>query len=141
MEKVHRQIKKIIIHCSATKEGKNFKAADIDLWHKQRGFNKIGYHYVIGLDGLVERGRGLDEVGAHAQGHNYDSIGICYIIFLTKPLDTYQTGDRVISSHHILNKVYKFVERQYKVALTYFYMIVWQSASGEEMLHCEIARL
>ena len=48
-----RKINEIIIHCSATKEGKDFKAADIDRWHRERGFNKIGYHYVIDLDGTI----------------------------------------------------------------------------------------
>ena len=69
----------IIIHCSATQEGKDFKAKDIDKWHKQRGFKKIGYHYVIDLDGTVEKGRNDNEVGAHATGHNSKALGICYI--------------------------------------------------------------
>ena len=83
---------KIIIHCSATQEGKNFKADDIDKWHKQRGFKKIGYHYVIDLDGTVEKGRDEAENGAHTVGHNTSSIGICYIGGLAKdgktPKDT-----------------------------------------------------
>ena len=83
---------KIIIHCSATQEGKNFKAKDIDQWHKQRGFKKIGYHYVIDLDGTVENGRDEAENGAHTVGHNTSSIGICYIGGLAKdgktPKDT-----------------------------------------------------
>lgn len=74
-----RKINKIILHCSATKEGQNFTVADIDKWHRARGFTKIGYHYVIYLDGSVHIGRSLDEVGAHCLGHNTDSIGICYI--------------------------------------------------------------
>lgn len=74
-----RKIDKIIIHCSATKEGKDFHASDIDKWHKERGFNKIGYHYVVDLDGTIEKGRGENEVGAHCTGHNAHSIGICYI--------------------------------------------------------------
>jgi len=52
-------------------------AAMIDRWHKARGFNKIGYHYFIKHDGQVEKGRGLEEVGAHCEGHNKTSIGIC----------------------------------------------------------------
>ena len=51
------KIDSIIIHCSATKEGVNFKAKDIDRMHKQRGFNQIGYHYIIDLDGTIETGR------------------------------------------------------------------------------------
>lgn len=74
-----RTINLIVIHCSATKEGKDFKASDIDKWHKQRGFKKIGYHYVIDLDGTVERGRQDSEIGAHVTGKNKNSIGICYI--------------------------------------------------------------
>lgn len=74
-----RKIKEIIVHCSATPEGKDFTVADIDKWHRQRGFNKIGYHYVIYRDGSCHTGRSIDEIGAHCVGHNADSIGICYI--------------------------------------------------------------
>lgn len=74
-----REINEIILHCSATKEGKEYHARHIDTWHRARGFAKIGYHYVITLDGKLEKGRALDEVGAHALGHNLNSIGICYI--------------------------------------------------------------
>lgn len=74
-----RKISKIILHCSATKEGKNFTVADIDAWHKQRGFNKIGYHFVIYLNGSVHKGRDISVIGAHTTGQNANSIGICYI--------------------------------------------------------------
>lgn len=74
-----RKINEIIIHCSATKEGVNFHASDIDRWHKAKGWKCIGYHYVIDLDGTIEKGRKESEVGAHCVGHNSHSIGICYI--------------------------------------------------------------
>ena len=74
-----RQINEIILHCSATREGKAFTLADIDRWHKQRGFDRIGYHYVVDLDGTIEPGRDLECVGAHCKGHNTQSVGICYI--------------------------------------------------------------
>ena len=79
-----RYISQIILHCSATKEGQEFKAKDIERWHKEKGYKKIGYHYVIDLDGTIEEGRMLDEVGAHCKGHNSHSIGICYIGGLDK---------------------------------------------------------
>jgi N-acetylmuramoyl-L-alanine amidase len=60
-------------------EGKPFNAKAIDEMHKARGFKKIGYHYVVLLDGTVEKGRSEDEIGAHAQGSNANSIGVCYI--------------------------------------------------------------
>ena len=74
-----RKINSIIVHCSATPEGKSFTVADIDRWHRQRGFASIGYHYVVYLDGSIHAGRPLSQVGAHCQGHNVNSIGVCYI--------------------------------------------------------------
>lgn len=74
-----RKIDTIIIHCSATKRGADFSAADIDRWHRQRGFQGIGYHYVIRLDGTIEAGRSIELAGAHSKGWNAHSIGICYV--------------------------------------------------------------
>ena len=78
-----RSINLIIIHCSATPEGKDFTVSDIDRWHKARGFNNhgihIGYHYVIYRDGSIHQGRPVSMIGAHCAGHNAHSIGICYI--------------------------------------------------------------
>ncbi|WP_394707662.1 N-acetylmuramoyl-L-alanine amidase [uncultured Bacteroides sp.] len=69
----------IIIHCSATPEGRDVTAADIDRWHRQRGFWSIGYHYVIRLDGSIEQGRDVCLTGAHCMGWNERSVGICYV--------------------------------------------------------------
>lgn len=75
-----RAIDEIIIHCSATAEGKDFKAADIRRWHVQgNGWQDIGYHFVIDLDGTVEVGRPVSKQGAHCSGHNKTTIGICYV--------------------------------------------------------------
>lgn len=74
-----RQINYIIIHCSATKAGRDFHAKDIDKWHRERGFDEIGYNVVVDLDGTVENGRSVSKPGAHCKGHNADSIGVCYI--------------------------------------------------------------
>jgi len=68
----------IVIHCSATPENREVTIEDIDRWHKARDFDMVGYHYFIDLDGNVHIGRHIDKVGAHAQGHNGQSIGICY---------------------------------------------------------------
>lgn len=78
-QKCERIIREIIIHCSATKEMKDFGAGDIRHWHLERGFNDIGYHYVVRLDGTIEPGRPLAKAGAHCLNHNRHSIGICYI--------------------------------------------------------------
>lgn len=85
------KVKEIILHCSATVEGKTFTAADIDKWHKKQGWKKIGYHYVIDLDGTIEQGRLETENGAHCLNHNSTALGICYIGGVdkdNKPKDT-----------------------------------------------------
>lgn len=79
-----REIKNIIIHCSATPEGQDMKVWQIEKLHKERGFRKIGYHYVVYRDGSILKGRPDEEPGAHCKGHNADSIGVCYIGGLDK---------------------------------------------------------
>lgn len=74
-----RTINDIIIHCSATPEGKNFTTQDIRQWHLAQGWTDIGYHYIIHLDGTIHTGRPITQPGAHCRGHNAHSIGICYI--------------------------------------------------------------
>lgn len=76
----------IVIHCSATREGQDVRASDIDKMHKERGFSCIGYNFVIDLDGKVEVGRPLTMNGAHCntkglsgKSYNLHSIGICYV--------------------------------------------------------------
>lgn len=104
---IMRTINEIIIHCSATKEGLNFNVNDIRRWHKQKGWKDVGYHYVITLDGSIEPGRSLDEIGAHCQGHNKNSIGICYIGGLdenNKPKDT-RTKQQKAALYNLLSKL------------------------------------
>lgn len=75
-----RKITKIILHCSATPEGKDYTVAQIRDWHvRGNGWNDIGYHYVIYRDGTIHRGRPVEQAGAHTKGHNANSIGVCYI--------------------------------------------------------------
>lgn len=74
-----RNIKELIVHCSATAEGKDFTVANIRSWHLQRGFSDVGYHYIIYRDGSINKGRDESISGAHCIGHNSVSIGICYI--------------------------------------------------------------
>ena len=89
MQRSIKAIKRIIIHCSDSEFG-DYKL--IDQWHKARGWKGCGYHYVItngvidsgkpynpALDGIVQPGRMLSEIGAHCKGHNEDSIGVCLI--------------------------------------------------------------
>lgn len=74
-----RNIKELIVHCSATPEGKDYSVDTIRQWHLQRGFSDIGYHYVIYRDGSIHTGRDESVIGAHCTGHNTNSIGVCYI--------------------------------------------------------------
>ena len=109
-----KTIDAIVIHCSATRAGQDVRAADIDKWHKERGFAMIGYNYVIDLDGTVEVGRPLSMDGAHCntaglsgQSYNKHSIGICYVGGLDengKPADT-RTPEQKLSMTNLVNKL------------------------------------
>lgn len=78
-EKVNK-INKIIIHCSYTKSSMDIGAKEIKDWHvNDNGWSDIGYHYIIRRDGKIEKGRPDNIPGAHARGHNNDSIGICLV--------------------------------------------------------------
>lgn len=103
-----RKINNIILHCSATQEGQDIKAATIKRWHVvNNGWKDIGYHYVIDLDGTVEQGRPIYQVGAHCSGHNVGSIGICYIGGVDnkmKPKDT-RTGVQKIAMFELVHRL------------------------------------
>ena len=73
-----RRISLIVVHCSAVPPWKRSSADDIDGWHKDKGWNGIGYHYVVRRDGTVEPGRPPEVIGSHVVGHNAHSIGVCY---------------------------------------------------------------
>lgn len=81
LKKSKRTINELIVHCSATPEGRDYTVEDIRKDHKKQGWSDIGYHYVIYRDGTIHEGRDIDLVGAHCNknGHNQHSIGICYI--------------------------------------------------------------
>ncbi len=120
-----RSINRIIIHCTATREGEHHTVADIDRWHKERGFVRseapkdakykhIGYHYVVYLDGSVHDGRTEEEKGAHCLNYNAHSIGICYVGGLDrqgKPKDTRTKEQReaLIKLLYVLVKKYSNV--------------------------------
>lgn len=74
-----RTINMIVVHCTATPEGRDVTTADIDRAHRLRGFTRIGYHYVIYRDGSLHLGRPVTEVGAHVRGYNRYSIGVAYV--------------------------------------------------------------
>lgn len=80
-KKSKRVIKEIIVHCTATPEGRDYTVEDIKRDHLKRGFSDIGYHYVIYRDGTIVNGRDVDIIGAHCSrgGHNQYSIGVCYV--------------------------------------------------------------
>jgi len=71
-----REITKVFVHCSDSSKG---DAQTIEKWHIDQGLEKIGYHWVIRQDGIVEAGRPEWEIGAHAKGYNKHSIGVCLI--------------------------------------------------------------
>ena len=74
-----RNISKIIIHCADTPPDMDIGADEINQWHLERGWSGIGYHWVVRRDGTIEAGRHESVPGAHAYGHNRESIGVCLV--------------------------------------------------------------
>lgn len=93
-----RTITLIIIHCSATPQGSSLSFEECRRDHiMHRHFRDIGYHYYITRDGVVHEGRPIEKVGAHCEGHNSHSIGVCYEGGLDangKPADTRTDAQR-----------------------------------------------
>lgn len=83
-----KSTQRIILHCEATPEGKDYSVQTVDTWHKNRGFSCIGYHFVIYRNGEVHRGRPEKTIGSHCTGYNSTSIGISYVGGVTKDCKT-----------------------------------------------------
>jgi N-acetylmuramoyl-L-alanine amidase len=111
-------VSKIIIHCSATREGDNsINAEVIDRWHKKRGWKGIGYHFLVLIDGTIETGRMVDKCGAHTKGLNCSSISICYVggvesekdskgKYPAKDTRTPEQKETLLELLHVLRKMY-----------------------------------
>ncbi len=74
----------LVVHCSATPATRDIGVAQLRAMHtapkpQGRGWRDVGYHYVIRRDGRVEKGRPDNVMGAHVEGHNDGSLGICMV--------------------------------------------------------------
>lgn len=88
---MYKGCNEIIVHCTATVPSLKTDVETVRRWHKERKFSDIGYHYLIKVDGTIELGRPIAQVGAHTKGHNANSIGVCYVgglDFDSNPCDT-----------------------------------------------------
>ncbi len=111
-----RRIDKIILHCTATKQGKDYTVDQVRQWHvNDRNFADIGYHFLIRLDGTVEEGRPLDKIGAHCTGQNAHSIGIVYAGGLDSegsPMDT-----RTPSQRNAMRSLVDYLKKKYNASV------------------------
>ena len=109
-----RKVNLLILHCTATPEGRPVTVQQVRQWHIQRGFVDIGYHFLVGLDGTIHKGRPIEKAGAHCKGHNAHSIGICYVGGLDRqgrPKDT-----RTPAQKAALLRLLKELKKQYPKA-------------------------
>ena len=106
-----RTIKEIIVHCTATPEGRVETVQSIRNMHKAKGWSDIGYHYLIGLNGERWEGRNVNLIGAHCEGHNSNSIGVCYVGGVDKKMQAKDTRtekqkDALVALLNDLRKLY-----------------------------------
>lgn len=69
----------LTVHCAATKASMDVGVDQIDYWHRQRGFEGVGYNYIIRRNGTIEGGRPTSVPGAHATGYNRNSLSVCLV--------------------------------------------------------------
>jgi N-acetyl-anhydromuramyl-L-alanine amidase AmpD len=69
----------IVFHCSATRPSQDIGRREIEEWHVAKGWTAIGYHFVIRRDGRLELGRPMLDIGAHVEGFNSHSVGVCMV--------------------------------------------------------------
>lgn len=106
-----RKIKHIIIHCADTYASMDIGRSEIDKWHKDRGWNGVGYHYVIRRNGIIEVGRMEQVIGAHVAGFNTNSIGICWVG--GKGLDNKAEDNRTIAQVDSMRLLVKSLKIRY----------------------------
>lgn len=112
-----RRIDRIIVHCTATPEGRAETVDSIRKMHKAQGWSDIGYHYLIYLDGSVHVGRNVNIIGAHCFGYNANSIGVCYVGGCDKKMKTKDT--RTEAQKKSLLELLKDLRRLYPKARIY----------------------
>ena len=106
LKKSTRRIDQIIVHCTATPEGKDYTVDEIRRWHKAQGWSDIGYHYIVYRDGTVVEGRSVDIAGAHCEGKNLHSIGIVYVGGVAKDGKTAKDTRTEAQKVSMLNLIY-----------------------------------
>ena len=112
-----RTINEIIVHCTATPEGRIETVQSIRNMHKAKGWSDIGYHYLIGLNGECWEGRNVNLIGAHCEGHNSNSIGVCYVGGVDKKMQAKDT--RTEKQKYALVSLLKDLRKLYPKAKIY----------------------
>lgn len=73
-------INEVVLHCTDTPWGREVDIKEVRAWHTRgNGWQDVGYHYLIKLDGTLQVGRALNCIGAHVKGHNARTIGVAYV--------------------------------------------------------------
>lgn len=117
VQRSKRFINKIIVHCTATPEGRVETVESIRNMHKSQGWADIGYHYVVYLDGSIHNGRNVDIIGAHCYGYNANSIGVVYVGGCDKKMKAKDT--RTDKQKESLVKLLKDLRKLYPTAKIY----------------------
>ena len=103
-------IKYLTIHCAATPEGRDVKAATIESWDIAK-FGQKSYHWIVELDGHKHRSLSDLQKGAHVGGNNSGNIGVCYVGGCDKNMNAKDT--RTPEQHVALREIVEMYKQAY----------------------------
>ena len=89
--KARYPVVEVVLHCAAINTGQfndmtgEEVKAEIDKWHRKRGFKGFGYHGLFMPDGTFVQGRPFTQIGAHVMERNRGTLG--FLMIESKKID------------------------------------------------------
>lgn len=111
-----RNIKYIIIHCTATNQKATLKSIT-DYWHNVLKWNIGGYHYLIFPNGKIEKLYPISQITNGVKGFNPEAVHISYVGGVDEQLKAIdnRTPSQKESILEVIGEIYKELRKHQEV--------------------------